>query len=366
VSAATWRTVLDGARAARAHAVVDEIVERLVVAPPTAPGLVDAAGRALLFARLDREEAAEGQLEFALASSELDGPGLFTGLAGVAFALARLGGEVDEAVDDALGVALRPTDHHDLVFGVSGVGVYALARMPGSASLLGRVVAWLNERAMRATSGRYLFSAPDALGPIARERSPQGAIDLGVAHGQLGAIAVAAGAAAWDVPDARELYEDIVAYMWSQASERGPAFRTIVGSSATRAAWCYGDPGVAAVLFAAADAVGDDETKLRALQLARAAARRVAVDEVAEANLCHGAVGLAHLFNRLAQAAGDDELAAAARAWYDRALALPLPVGLDLLEGQLGIALALAAAISDDPPDWDRALAVSLAQDRLV
>jgi len=362
VSPATWQALLDGALAERAGAVVGSIVERMTIAPPTTAGLGDAAGRALLFARVDRDDEAEAQLDVAMSSSELHGPGLFGGLAGVAFVLAQLGCEVDGSVDDGLGAMVESMSRHDLVFGVAGVGVYALERMPATASLLERVIAWLEAHATRATPGRFLFSAPDALGAATREQFPQGAIDLGVAHGQGGVIAVAGAAAAWGVAGARALYEDLVAYVWSQASDRAPFFRSMVGSSAGRAAWCYGDPGVAAALFAAANAAGDHDTRRRALDVARAAARRVALDDVAEAHFCHGAIGLAHVWNRLAQAAADDELAAAARAWYDRALRLPVPGELGLLEGQLGVALALCSATSDREPTWDRALAVSLSR----
>ena len=363
---ATWQAILDGARAERARAVVASVVERLAVAPSTAAGLADIAGRALLFARVDRDDDADAQLDIAMNSAELRGPGLFEGLAGVGFVLAQLGCEVDPSVDDGLGAMVASMTHHDLIFGVSGIGVYALERMPATATLLERVIAWIDGHATRATPGRFLFSSPEAVGPATREQFPDGTIDLGVAHGQGGAIAVAGAAAAWGVSGARALYEDLVAYLWSQASSRAPFFRSMVGSSASRSAWCYGDPGLAAALFAAADAAGDDDTKRRALEIARASARRVAVDDVAEPHVCHGAIGLAHVWNRLAQSAADDELAARALAWYDRALGLPLPTGLGLLEGQLGVALALCAAISDREPTWDRALAVSARSPRVL
>ena len=54
-------------------------------------------------------------------------------------------------------------------------------------------------------------------------------------------------------------------------------------------------------------------------------------------------------------------LGLAALAWYDRLLAAELPERDDLLEGSLGIALVLLAAISSDEPRWDRVLAITLA-----
>jgi hypothetical protein len=313
-----------------------------------------------LFAQLGRDDVVDAHLDLALAGSVLHGPSLLYGLAGVAFTLAQLGGEVSDGVDDGLAEALAPDLHHDLLAGVSGIGVYACERMPATAALLGRVIDWLNEHTTRASPGRYLFSAPDRIGPSVRARFPNGTIDLGVAHGQGAAISLAGAATAWGVPGARALYEDLVAYQWSQASDRAPFFKTMVGAPATGRGWCYGDVGLATALFAAAAAVGDDDSKTRALELGRAAAARVVLADVPDVHLCHGVVGIAHIFNRLAQAARDDELAAAARACYERALAMPLPAALDVLQGQLGIALTLCAAIEHEEPAWDRAFAMSV------
>jgi lantibiotic biosynthesis protein len=356
---AEWRPLLVGELAARARDVVEQIADRLENSVSTSAGLADAAGRALLFDRIGRSDAADQQLEHSLGRPDLAGPGLFSGLAGLAFVLAQLGGEVDEEIDAALAARLREDDPHDLIFGVSGIGVYALERMPDTAPLLNRVIQWLDARAVRSTIGRYLFTAPDLLSPLLRERHPAGAIDLGVAHGQGGAIVVAAGAAKWSVPRAHELYDDLVAYLWSQASVDEPCFKMTVGSAASRAAWCYGDPGLAAALYSAASTIGDEESRRRALKLALSAGRRSSWLEVKEPNLCHGVVGLAHIFNRLAQATGDDELARVALAGYQLAITQALPEQLDLLEGQLGIALSLTASFNDEAPDWDRALAMS-------
>ena len=75
-----------------------------------------------------------------------------------------------------------------------------------------------------------------------------------------------------------------------------------------------------------------------------------------DANLCHGAVGLAHLYNRFYQASGEPVLRDAARAWFARTLAMPRAAQIDLLDGAIGVGLALYAAISTTEPGWDRIL----------
>ena len=354
----SWRPVLDGDQARHARARVDDIAHRLAN-PAEHAGLHDAAGRALLFGYLGDDTASDVQLDAALGRIEELGPGLISGIAGVAFALAHLGHEVDESVDEGLAAAVDHA-HHDIVRGSVGIGVYALEQE--SAPLLARVIERLDAQAAPARAGRALFTPVQWLGTM-RKMYPEGATDLGVAHGQAAAIAVAAAAAARGVPRARELHDDLAAFLWSTAMHDGDTRFAAVAETATscRSAWCYGDPGTAAALFAAATAIADPAAQARAIELARLAASRAPEATLAtESGLCHGAFGLAHLYNRLAQASGDRELAAAARGWYERGLAMPLPDALDLLEGQLGVALALLAAITAEEPGWDRALAITV------
>jgi len=148
-----------------------------------------------------------------------------------------------------------------------------------------------------------------------------------------------------------------------------------------RAAWCYGDPGIAATLWLAGRIAGEPAWEAEALELARRAAQRTPESgSIRDACLCHGAAGLGHIYNRLYQATGDPELLAAARTWMLRALDFQKPGrgvagfvtwGPDaksemgwrsdpcLLTGAAGIALALLAATTPGEPAWDRFLLLS-------
>lgn len=357
----SWRPLLDGDLAVLARARLDELVVGLS-GNASDPTLGEAAGRALLFAQLEQADMVDAQLCAALAGVNDLGPGLHEGIAGVAFAFSHLGIEVDPNVAQLL-VRTLPHLHHDLIKGVGGIGVFALEGMPATAELLTRTIAVLDKTAIPAGRGRCLFTNADFLGPELEPSFPYGATDLGVAHGQGGPIAVAAAAAAWGIPKARALYRDLVVYLWSQArSGMDARFPTLaeIGRPA-RSAWCYGDPGVAAALLSAADAIGDEEGHELARDLAALAAQRAPqATEVADPNLCHGAIGLAHLFNRIAQATADAEFGEVARTWYSRALAMPRPEKSGLLDGQLGVALALHAAVSEIEPSWDRVLCASV------
>jgi hypothetical protein len=147
-----------------------------------------------------------------------------------------------------------------------------------------------------------------------------------------------------------------------------------------RLAWCYNDLGVAVALASAALATGAPRWRAEADALARAcAARSIEQAQVFDATLCHGALGVAHLFDRLRHATGDALVAAAARSWLDRALAMrnawPLAgfpsrtshdgvegwtADASVLTGAAGVALVLHSMITEVEPAWDRVLLADL------
>src|SRR5208282_3699946 len=102
---------------------------------------------------------------------------------------------------------------------------------------------------------------------------------------------------------------------------------------------------------------------------------------VQDAGLCHGASGVAHIYNRLYQRLGDQRFRDAALVWYERILRMSTPgTGVGgyskyattgpggtaawepwpgLLDGSIGIALALLAAVTPVEPRWDRLMLLS-------
>jgi hypothetical protein len=129
-----------------------------------------------------------------------------------------------------------------------------------------------------------------------------------------------------------------------------------------RSAWCYGDPGIAVALLAAARALGDSTLWSETVSIARrSAARPAAETEVSDAGLCHGSGGLGDIFNCLYQATGEHGLELAARFWLDETASY-LEAGIDqdpcLLQGRAGAFLALLAAVGDHEPLWSRPLLV--------
>jgi hypothetical protein len=329
-------------------------------------------------------------------------PALFGGAARIAFAVGHLSAGEDadtacEMIEQSLGRFLeRPTEVYDLISGFVGIAVPVLQRIAdGKASAssepVARAILEHLERLARPMPTGLTWHTPPALLPKwQRDLAPTGYINLGLAHGIPGIVAILARylTAGIEVERVRTLLDGAVAYLISVAEptpgSRYPAWlleRRPETAALSRVAWCYGDLGVAVALLSAATATGRADWRAEALGLAHGmAARPFESSHVVDAGLCHGAAGVAHLFNRLSQATGDAELARAADTWFARTIAMrrPEPIAgfprclpvegtmtwepsADLLTGACGVALALHAAISPVEPGWDRLLLADLS-----
>ena len=405
-----WRPVLDGALGERARSVVDDVAAVPAgrwLEPRDAASLACGGGsilldayRALVDPEGDAAERALARLNAAIgvvASEELDAS-LYGGFTGVAWMAQHLkgrlavdgSGEVNEAIDEAL-IELLERDapwrtHFDLVSGLVGFGVYALERMPhpsGRRCLEG-VVRRLGELAEPRAEGLAWRTTPGQRGPQTRQCT-DAEYNLGVAHGVPGVIGLLAGAAAAGVETARSLAAGAVSWLLAQRRSEGPSafanFAYVEGGQPSRAGWCYGDPGIACTLLAAARVLREPTWEREALAIAyRAAVRPAGTSGVVDHGLCHGSAGLALLFHRLFDATGEEVLGEAARDWYRRALdgrkpgedvaGYPARIAIGdqlgwradpgLLTGAAGVALALLAGYSTVEPAWDRVLLASL------
>lgn len=410
-----WHPLLEGSSAEPVSAAVHEIAASLPAVPlsddPRGASLAAGqAGEAVFHAYLALAENDETQADRAAAL--LDGavetlattplpPTLYTGFPGVAWVAEHFQGrlfepgdddpnlDVDEALLGALDRSPWPGDY-DLITGLAGLGVYALERLPrpSAVALLEKIVERLAELSERRPEGITWFTPPERLPQWQREIHPNGYYNLGVAHGVPAIVTLLAGAAAAGVKRSRPLLDDTVRWLLAQRLEPGAgscfgtSFYPGEPAGFSRLAWCYGDPGIAASLLAAARAVGEPawEEEARAIALS-AAERSVETAMVRDAGLCHGAAGLGHLFNRMYRTTGEERLAEAARFWIGHALAIRQPgegiAGFRVwtaeqdggspwrtepgfLEGAAGIGLALLAAVSTVEPAWDRVLLVSL------
>jgi len=332
-------------------------------------------------------------------------PSLHGGFSGIAWVAELLYGDPsappDEDPNTAVDAALEqfllrtPWRHSfDLIDGLVGMAVYALERLPRRKArrLLELVVDRLEETAARRPPGIVWLYNPEWV-PEAFRRSSSPELNLGVAHGMPGVIAVLGRIATAAVSDrtqarARSLLEQAVPWLLAQelppsAPGRfaGAAVEGVSFTTPARLGWCYGDAGIAATLLVAARAVHEPTWESTAVRIAHAAAIRAeAHTKVVDAGICHGAAGLGHVFHRLSLGTHEPRFAAASRAWFARALSMRVPRGgfggfvalvpghtaklawrpdPGFLTGAAGIALALVAATTGADPVWDRALLLS-------
>lgn len=410
VAVTGWQPLLDGDEAAQAWRAIDAIAKAL--AAPLFDGAADAslntgaAGRALFYAYLNRArpDAEVAARSRTLLDGAIDGigelsalPALYSGFCGVAWTVDHLlpsgeddpNSELDELLLELVDGWEGP---YDLVSGLCGFGVYALGRAhrPSGRAILARVVEKLEASATPAPDGLRWLTRPEWMSPWARERFPGGYHNLGLAHGAPAIALVLAGAAHvldGDAADrARAAYAGALQFILTpRLPPESASFLSECDEDrvATRAAWCYGDPGAAAALFAAARALGDATRERDALSLALRAAARADDGGVRDAGLCHGAAGLALIFQQLHHATGDARFADAARRWYRDTLARRsddarggffawtpgddgggrLDDDASLITGLVGVGLALLAAVTPVAPRWSTVMGLALPPD---
>jgi hypothetical protein len=403
---AGWAPLLSGESTDDVRRVVERIARHLCEADaaggPKGPAasatealVLDYLGRVLRDAAI--RSVAEARLDDAVSSlaTQSQHPALFGGFLGVALSAqlisSRSGVEFD--LDDIDGAVFDMLDSgggdlFDVISGLAGVGIYLLER-PGGADVVRarrQVVEKLRELSVPMSAGVCWRMPVFERASSFLQRFPDAAFDTAFAHGSAGVISFLSEAYRADGSrDTGDLLAEAVGWLLKQRQPKGaganfPDFvsssdRAIVGM--TRTAWCYGDPGIALALWNAGTAAGKETWRDIAIDvLCDVAERSVADCGVIDGCLCHGAAGLGHLLNRMYQRTGHPKMALGARRWLGvaRGMAARIdePEGFlfwrrplngqrsawgpdrSLLNGAGGVALALAAAISEEAPDWDR------------
>ena len=442
-----WRPRLPPALAARVLRVASDVAERLrdrnrvelaVAAAPRQTAFPRAvywqpftlaegdAGIALTCAYLDACFADEGwdriahhYLAVAANGAQRSpslSPGLFGGLAGLAFAgwsLSRGGiryRRLLATIEDTLlprvnaqagRLAQQATDgvsvsEFDVISGIAGMGVYLLCRHkdPSNAATLKAVL-----RALVVLSGEagglphwwtpaYLLGDENTVALY-----PHGNLNCGLAHGIPGPLALMALALSErvTVPGIDHAVDRLAEWLaehradddwgvnWPVAVPLAPNGFPDAASSAwqpSRTAWCYGAPGVARALWLAGVARDRPEWRSLAVEAMEAVYRRPLNARCIDSpTFCHGMAGLLQVTLRFAHDTGLQVFAEAAVSLAEMLLSAYEPDSLlgyrslepgggridqaGLLDGSPGVLLALLAAATDVEPSWDRAFLLS-------
>jgi hypothetical protein len=332
---------------------------------------------------------------------------LYAGLAGLGFAAEvlaagrdryrRLTGAVDaellprieQAVWRLDGADGGPVATFDLISGLSGAGVYLLARRadPAADRVLRLLLSGLARLLSDRSEPRRWHTPAAYLGESMRAAYPHGNLNCGLAHGLPGPLALLAIAARDGVEVAGMTEAIAMAADWLAAARidlaEGPDWPNALalpspdghsdprrasrphnagaGVRPGRVAWCYGSPGVARSLWLAGTALDDARLRDLAVRTMRTALARPAGERlITSPTFCHGTAGLLQITMCFARdtrlpefIAATADLTAELLGEYEPASILgyrdvePGDVRVDqpsLLDGAPGVALALIGA----------------------
>ncbi|HEV7557750.1 MAG TPA: lanthionine synthetase C family protein [Kofleriaceae bacterium] len=388
----TWEPILDGELAQRAWVAVHDVADALATVDQPSPDLA-LFWTYLAAASDDAKTAARTDAAMTKFAREIEsgirGVRLYGGLTGAGWIAGHVADDVEpflEIVDTALidALAVEPwTYDYDLIGGLAGMAVYFLDRAgPASSRGLARIVEHLDTLAVTTPKGITWHTAPDLLPEYQRVQSPEGYYNCGLAHGVPGVVAVLGKIAARpDAPAAAaRLCDGAISWLLAERDPGGwPAAIDGGARSPTRAAWCYGDPGVLVAMWNANARRGQSTAEIDRFDgwMTRPLKGSGAVDT----GLCHGTGGLAHLANRFYQATRNPDYRAAAITWYEHTLEMrntepiagfpqyvPIPEPGEahwrgtpaFLDGAAGVAMTLLAGLVPIEPEWDRLMLCDL------
>ncbi len=208
-----------------------------------------------------------------------------------------------------------PSELHDLIQGLPGIGRYLLEDLPLFGILLEQVIKALVEFSKptfqndKPVPGWHL-SAHDRLN-IRSKTCQNGNFNLGLAHGIPGVLAFLSIASlkGVNVAGQQEAMTRIAEWIHCQSIStdgtiRWPSCLSLEENNKkpTRDAWCYGVPGVARALFLCGKALKNKELSLFACKAFQGIFQRTRKDwDLPGPMLCHGLAGLLLLTQAMAQ-----------------------------------------------------------------
>ncbi|NQZ11272.1 MAG: lanthionine synthetase C family protein [Algicola sp.] len=315
-------------------------------------------------------------------------PGLYSGLCGIGWLTDYLqinspqednNNEIDQLLQSLLNQNEIWQGEYELVNGLIGIGVYALARntLGQGNALLTQVLNQLNKLSVTSEHGIHWVTATDNVN--------QQQHNLGLAHGVPGVVAFLTGVLN-KRPELKATITPLLtaACQWLKSQVRDDLPVGLYPSNSAsnqicRIGWCYGDLSNALTLLRAGKILGQRELVEFALKVATNSVNRdKSTFGIRDTAICHGSAGLVLIYQRLHQLTGNIQFSQEAQYWLEHVLtqaekdletlsglhafdgkASNYHQDLSLLEGISGVGLALIAADSDISPDWDEILLLS-------
>lgn len=213
----------------------------------------------------------------------------------------------DDEYLESFALSALNAGNYDFLYGGTGVAAYLVFRYgKKKEELTGKLLAMLDN----------LFTVHGGVIPaynLAENQLIDGMVNLGLAHGLPSLLQFCIVCYNRSVcPEAsKDLASKLINYLWSRVNTDTSLcyFPSVVQEGGvtdekrSRLGWCYGDLGVAFILYQAGIAFEDEPLSAFALSvLTHTTARRLNEETlVHDAGFCHGSAGIAHFYNRLWQ-----------------------------------------------------------------
>lgn len=285
---------------------------------------------------------------------------------------------------------------YDVISGISGIGRYLLIQRENSSlyDLLIKVLENLVSLSQSTRVGNVEVPGwylPQQVQFLEREKVefPNGNFNIGLAHGISGPLALLSLAKmeGIEVSGHVKAIQRIVDWLlrWKQQDDQGFFWydrvsweEEVEGGSMfhrRREAWCYGTPGVARAIYLAGKALANESLKKAAVEAFQAVFLRSEMVWNSDApTFCHGTAGILEMTRQMDLDERESGLKQHLDYLFYRQLKdfnlefpfgykdlEPMPIGyrgldkVGLLEGAVGIALALHSYSKGDKDDWSRA-----------
>lgn len=136
----------------------------------------------------------------------------------------------------------------------------------------------------------------------------------------------------------------------------------------SRLAWCYGDLGIANVIWNSGKILNNELLKSEAIEIFKHSSQRRTFEttEVKDMYFCHGCFGIAHMYRNIYKETGIAEFKDSRDYWikeglnmYEKTVKENQNPKLSIIEGQAGVGLVLLSLLNDDIKSWDECLLLS-------
>jgi lantibiotic biosynthesis protein len=319
-----------------------------------------------------------------------------SGIAGVSWCIQHLTEmgfiEADETSDTFTDIDVLIADfmvselaegRNDFLHQGLGSALYFLERLPAATAVtqLQNLVQQLEKTAIRLPGG---IAWKDHFSNKSQQHKEQDLFNLGLAHGNPAIIDILA--RCYEKGIAREATLPLITtgIQWLMGTRNKPGDATqslfpvlvdagnkAMGEAHSRLGWCYGDLGIATMLWNTGRRLGRNDYQQEAHQMYRRMAlhRNAKNGAVNDACLCHGSAGIAHIFQQVGLATNDATLLDASGDWLQMTLHMNnWPDGAagykfyhhpdyisshNVLEGIAGIGLSLISFVDTEiKPAW--------------